>query len=185
MTLYAARHAPVAVEGLCYGQHEVPVRVGPHEAAARLVAQLAGARVAEVWTSPWSRTRDLARCVATTLGAPVHCDPRLSELHFGAWEGRAYDEIARTDGARFERWMSSWQTEAPAGGESLADLVARVASWLEDVGPDSLVVTHAGVVRALRVAAFAIPWADALAAPVESLRLERFECLAPLNARAS
>ena len=58
--------------------------------------------------------------------------------------------------------MEAWRTEAPPGGETLASLVARVATWRNErttelaTGGDArdvLAVTHAGVIRALRAVA--------------------------------
>ena len=55
-------------------------------------------------------------------------------------------------------------TEAPPGGESLDDFVARVRDWIADQEPssDEAVVTHAGVIRVLRVLG-GMTWDDAMA----------------------
>lgn len=194
MILYAIRHDRTALPpgpGGPTGRLDVPL-VGTHEAAAACVlAALAtsatsatfatferGGRPSHVWTSPLSRCALTARLVADALGVPCMEDPRLLELSYGDWEGRAWDELPR---AACDAWMRDWQEEGPPGGDSAHALERRVASWLEELGrrgqdpslacAAQLLVGHAGVIRALRVllrqpAAPAITWPDAMAAPV-------------------
>ena len=49
-----------------------------------------------VIASPLRRAADTAAAVARRFALPVEEDPRWMELDFGEWEGRRYDEIART-----------------------------------------------------------------------------------------
>jgi alpha-ribazole phosphatase len=185
--LFAARHAPVVVEGICYGQFEVPTRVDASAACAVLLDQLGREQVhvTRVWASPWSRTRETAACVASRLEVPLVIDARLSELAFGEWEGRAYAELERT--APFQEWMRNWRDAAPPGGERLEDLVARVRAWRREVldaGEVALVVTHAGVIRVLRAEKRGVAYDEVLSEPVEGLRLERVDPIPSDSVRA-
>jgi broad specificity phosphatase PhoE len=173
--LFAARHAAVAVEGVCYGQSDVPTRVEAFEAAAILLGQLDrdGRRIARVWTSPWERTRAPATAIAGRLGVPIVVDARLSELAFGEWEGQAFS-VLEAD-ARFASWMRDWRDAAPPGGERLSDLVARVRAWRAEAranAEDSLVLTHAGVIRALRADGRGVAYAAVASEAVEHLVIE-------------
>ena len=99
--IWVARHAPVAVRGICYGQSDVPLEIDHEPAADRILSQLAPSGLdglACIWTSPMQRTRGLAETLARRLDARVEVDPRLAEIAFGAWEGRAYTEIEANDG---------------------------------------------------------------------------------------
>ncbi len=71
-------------------------------------------------------------------------------MDFGAWEGRAWSDIARLE---FDAWMQDF-ADIPAGGsgESVRGFMARVALAYDDWcagGRDALWVTHAGVIRAV------------------------------------
>jgi alpha-ribazole phosphatase len=178
-SLCVVRHAPVAVEGVCYGQSDVPVRVDAREATDAILAQLVRLdhlpRIDRIWTSPWRRTRDIAALLAERLALPLTVDPRLSELSFGVWEGRPYRDLEISDGARFTRWMTRWRDEAAPGGERLADLLERIDAWHGDVrstGGSALAVTHAGPIRALRAAARGVGYEVALRDPVAHLHVE-------------
>lgn len=181
--IWLVRHAPVTVSGVCYGQSDVPTVLdagAATDAVMRDWRRLDRPRCDEVWCSPWVRTRLVAQELAQRWNVPCRADPRLSELGFGEWEGRRYADIERDDGERFSRWMKAYETEAPPGGEALAELMRRVASWLEDVGGGSttvLAVTHAGVIRATRTLRNGGTYADALRRPVEHLAPEWFQSL--------
>ena len=87
------------------------------------------------------------RCVQTAraLGLPAQAtDPALWEQDYGAWEGLAYDalpDLGRLAAADLAR-------HRPEGGESFHDMAARVRPVLESLRQDTLIVAHAGTVRA-------------------------------------
>jgi probable phosphoglycerate mutase len=80
-------------------------------------------------------------------------DPRLMEQNWGEWEGLSRAGILARDGEDAFRRAGSENGDAfrPPGGESTAELHARVASFLTDVtreNSDAVVVAHLGVLRA-------------------------------------
>jgi alpha-ribazole phosphatase len=99
-------------------------------------------------TSPLRRCADVGRWLRR-WGWRHHIDVRLAELHFGAWDGRRWAEIAY---AEVSAWEADFLHHAPGGGESLAALRLRQAGWLAEAGdtPARLVVGHAGWINALR-----------------------------------
>jgi alpha-ribazole phosphatase len=175
MRLILVRHAPPLVAGLCAGHSDVDV-----EAAAPAVGAVIRAlgesdlRVARVYSSPTARCRDLAVELATRLGAPLVFDTRLMELNFGAWEGRLWDAIVASDRERFDRWARDFRSEAPPGGERVAELEHRVGEWLTEVAATDparscLAITHAGVIRAVRVLGGNSDWKRVMEEPVPYL----------------
>ncbi len=171
--LWLVRHAPVDASGICYGQSDVPVTLPPELAAERVRAALPGVP-ASVVASPWARARDLGAAVAGGLGLALAVEPRLAEISMGEWEGRAFADLERQDGARLFRWMAAWQTEAPPGGESVLALEARVGSWLDEQrGPGPvLVMAHAGPIRAIRRLVRGTTWEAVMRETVPHLAVE-------------
>lgn len=163
VTIYAARHAEVALSGVCYGQIEVPTHLRSEEAAAVLLAQIErdALRIDRVACSPWLRARGPAERVALALGVPVAYDARLSEFAFGEWEGKRYADLEAND-PRFAAWMNAFTALAPPGGERLDELLVRVRAAFADLASTSdavLVIAHGGPIRALRAIARGEPFA--------------------------
>lgn len=161
-TFTALRHPrPSAAPGLCYGQLDLPP--GPQAASEIASALAATPRAAALVTSPARRARVLAEALAARDGLALTVDPRWQELDFGTWEGRPWDAIDR---AESDPWAEDPVTRAPPGGETFAALAARVAAAAADLAPGAVVVTHAGPIRALRMAEQGLSFAAAFAAPV-------------------
>ena len=172
------RHAPPAVQGLCYGQHDVDV-VGTHDEAARTVHEALVLRRAQpglIFASPWARAHDLAAALARTMGTTsVRVDPRLSELSFGEWEGRSWEDLRLHDGERLDAWMANYVTARPPGGETTSDLDARIRAFVGALGEiegTPVIVSHAGPIRAFRRLAHGTSWEEELARPVPFLGVE-------------
>ena len=128
--------------GLCYGASDVDLADDPIGCAVRLRRTLPAHL--PLFSSPLRRCRRLAEAIH----ASPEYDDRLRELDFGAWELRAWDDIARAD---LDAWAAAPMTYAPPGGESIGRLWARVTAFLDErVRPareDCVLVTHAGVMR--------------------------------------
>ena len=143
MKLYLLRHTPPLPEvaGQCYGRLDVPVDEGEVVACAtRWRAQLAPGIA--VWSSPATRCRQLATCFD-----PQHrVDIRLREMDFGAWEGLSWETIPRPE---LDAWAADVVGFTPPGGESARAVQQRALDFVHTLISDSLLVTHAGVIRAL------------------------------------
>ncbi len=99
-------------------------------------------------TSPATRAQLTAEAILGDRDAPMLDDPRWAETNHGRWEGLTYAEVC----ARFPREAVTRFADAlngrPSGGESLAEVAARVAEgWAallqQNPGGRVLVVTHA------------------------------------------
>jgi alpha-ribazole phosphatase len=148
--LVALRHTPVGVTpGLCYGQIDVPLAETYPDDLRAVREHLPASLYTRVMSSPLQRCHQLAKDLE--CGA-VETDARLMELSFGHWEGQLWEDIPREVS---EYWTEDVVNRAPPAGESFLQIIARVQSFLEDpqvwsAGPQLLVVTHAGVIRALQ-----------------------------------
>ncbi|GAB4534445.1 MAG: histidine phosphatase family protein [Ruegeria sp.] len=115
-------------------------------------AQLSGLRLpppwdkADLWSSPLSRATETAQLVT---GRAPRTNPALTEMDWGDWEGkRGLDLIADTDSGyrHIEDW--SWDYRPP-GGESPAELWARLEPWLAGLQTDAVAVCHIGIMRVI------------------------------------
>jgi alpha-ribazole phosphatase len=162
--LILIRHTAVSgVEGLCYGRSEVALSQTFETDAASVAAALPPGPCV-VYSSPSRRCRRLAE----RFSVPLAIDDRLRELDFGAWEGRAWNDLPRGD---LDLWCADHVCRRPPGGESFAELAARALSFAENVvachgNRCVLAVTHAGVIRALVARARGIPLAEAFSMDV-------------------
>lgn len=168
--LMLIRHAPALDGGRLAGRRDVPADLCDAGALAGLRAAVGAAAVV---ASPARRCRETAAALWPDLSPRL--DPRLWEQDFGSWEGVAFADLPDL-GDLSSRALAAHR---PPGGESFADLCARVAPALCDLRRDGgriAVVAHAGVVRAaLALATGAVP--GALAFQVAPLSLTRLLAL--------
>ena len=154
MALWLVRHAqPLIAPGICYGQLNVPADADATRDCAAELAKLLPAG-ATVVTSPLQRCEQLKYVlIGLRPDFTVKIDPKLQEMHFGNWEGRAWADISRTE---LDDWTANF-AQYPAGttGENVSQFMARVAAAFDAVNPaqDTLWITHAGVIRAARLIA--------------------------------
>jgi alpha-ribazole phosphatase len=141
MRLHLIRHPRPDIEpGICYGQREILAKIEMAD-VARLRAELPPGL--PVWSSPLLRCRHLAE----QLHAQPVIDAGLAEMHFGEWEGRPWDDIPRHE---LDAWAADVVGYAPPGGESPRRMQARALQAVARIdAAEAVIVTHAGVIRAL------------------------------------
>lgn len=108
----------------------------------------------QVVSSPLQRCSAFARELAEKRRLPCSLEPGFKEIRFGVWEGFTPEEIQLRDGERYRRYRDDPEDFMPAGAESMAEFVARVAQTWESLlnaqqGRHVLLVCHAGVIRAV------------------------------------
>ena len=173
--LLLVRHGRTAWNeaGRYQGQSDPPLAPEGEAEAAALAGTLRDERIGCVLASPLRRAAATAAILARTLGLPPPAtDPRLIELGYGAWEGLTQAEVKARWPELLRRWKRTPETVRFPDGEDLATVRARLDALLADRpweagGPGStarggavLLVTHAGPIRLLRLAAEARPLAE-------------------------
>lgn len=144
MALILLRHTtPDVAPGLCYGRTDLPLAAAFEAEAEAVLARLP--KVAGIVTSPLFRCRALAERIGAARGCAVAEATALIEMDFGAWEGLAWADIPR---AELDAWAADFMGYDGHGGESVAALLGRVGPALDGLAPDTLVVCHAGVIKA-------------------------------------
>jgi broad specificity phosphatase PhoE len=152
--LLLVRHAEpdAAFAGRCYGRLDVPLSAAGRRRAEEVAAALAEAELAAVYTSPRARALETAAAIAGAHGLEPRPVAALRELDFGELEGLTFDEIRATRPALYRAWMETPASVRFPGGESLADLRARVLPAAAEIrgrhrGATVAVVAHSGPAR--------------------------------------
>ncbi len=104
----------------------------------------------------------LTRCIQTAgvlyPQAELQVVPAMAEMDFGEFDGLTLEDLG--DREDYRRWLQNSLTEAPPGGESMEEFGHRVAVGLSSIlayvmkeqVQDTAIVTHGGVIRAVRSA---------------------------------
>jgi len=159
-TLYLIRHAEpdASLKGRCYGTLDTGLSPTGREQAAHLSTRLADTNIAHIYASPRRRAVETAEC----LGRPVTIVPGFRELDFGDFEGRPYDEIARTHPALYQQWMDRPTEVQFPNGECFTQMQARVleahrALLARHENQTVAVVAHGGAARIILADALGLP----------------------------
>ena len=141
MQVFLIRHPrPLIGDGLCYGRLDVDCE-DPQPVAARIRTMLPDDTL--IISSPLRRARRLAEALDPHAGI----DARLSEIDFGEWEGKPWNDIERN---ALDAWAADVLNFVPPGGESVAGLKQRALDFVSSLdSPRVALVTHAGIIRAL------------------------------------
>jgi probable phosphoglycerate mutase len=142
------RHGQTAMnrDGRLQGRLDAPLSEVGLEQAAALAGAFAHPAPTRVVTSPLRRAVDTAAAIAAAHSLTVEIDARLIELDYGEWDGKPMRDIPP------DAW-AAWHADAsfkPPGGESLAEVTARIGAFTSDVLGDELVVavSHVSPIKA-------------------------------------
>ncbi|KEP68150.1 alpha-ribazole phosphatase [Thioclava dalianensis] len=165
--LWMIRHAPTRSDGGLCGRRDLPADCPAPDRFDDLRARLPGAA---------RRLRSPAlRCVQTAqaIWAEGWQDAaQLWEQDFGVWEGRPFADLPDLGPLS----QADLAAHRPPEGESFADLCARVRPALAKLEGDSVIVAHAGTIRAaLALALGTVP--PALSFEIAPLSLSRIALL--------
>lgn len=149
MRLALLRHGPTLwnAQGRIQGHTDIPLS---DEGLAKMRALRPPAQFeqARVFVSPSRRARQTAEALGLR---DATWDARLMEQNWGDWEGLSRAGILARDGEDAFQRAGIALDFRPPGGESTAELHARVASFLKDAARedrDAIAVAHLGVLRA-------------------------------------
>jgi alpha-ribazole phosphatase len=152
MRLYLVRHPqPLVASGVCYGASDVLCSSEQQETAARELLKVLPQGL-QMISSPLQRCEHLAHFLCRLEPDLAYkTDEKLAEMHFGAWEMKAWDAIAPEE---LKAWTDDFAAYRCGGsGESAGQFVQRVAQRLlcsAQSGEDEVWITHAGVIKAVQ-----------------------------------
>ena len=108
-----------------------------------------------IYSSPLSRACDTIKGVADALNLPIIKQDELIEINFGKWEGYTLEEIKNNFDDGYGKWAKDPGMVTPDGGESMAEVQARVVKKLKEIGKKEdgktvLIGSHSSVIRAFQ-----------------------------------
>jgi broad specificity phosphatase PhoE len=130
-------------------------------------------------TIPELRTRQTAEA----LGLSANIQPVLRECDYGRWAGKKFSEIVADEPDAANSWLRD-PTATPHDGESILDLMRRVAAWLADEtvrDQRSIAITHSTIIRATIVHAMDAPPQSFWRVDVGPLSVTRLSGLGPVE----
>jgi len=115
------------------------------------------------WQAPRAQTvlsgpERRAQQTAQALGISAEIAVELRDCDYGVWSGSTLAEVEQRHPEEVVAWLTN-PGAAPHGGESILQLIARVAAWLEQqrVPDHTIAVTHPAVIRGAIVHALQAP----------------------------
>jgi broad specificity phosphatase PhoE len=118
--------------------------------ARRLGKWLHGARVDALYTSPLERCVETAAAIAEAIDREPRVLADLTEIDFGAWTGRPFEDLA--DDPDWTRFNTIRSGAAIPGGESMREAQERAVALAERLGrshPGETIalVTHGDLIK--------------------------------------
>lgn len=120
--------------------------------ARRLGTWLQGAAIDVLATSPLERCLQTAAAIGSATGLTPHVFEELTEIDFGAWTGRPFEDLAEDPAWR--RFNTVRSEASVPGGETMREAQRRVVAAAERLSrshPDEVVavVSHGDVIKAM------------------------------------
>lgn len=139
MRLKLLRHAPPVTDGRLAGRRDVDADCSGSTACARM-RQMIG-DPGQVICSPAQRCLQTAAALGLDI---AETNAAIWEQDYGDWEGQRYEDLPDLGALDPEQIAA----HRPTGGESFNDMAARVLPELQALSNDTLIVAHAGTIRA-------------------------------------
>ena len=139
--------------------------------------------VTAIATSPLARCSAFAQELAAQHVLPLNRHDDLREIDFGAWENLLPDEAQTATPELFAQFQANPEGTSPPDGEPFDAFKRRVlaafdACLTQTRGGHLLIVTHAGVMRALLADKMNLPWATTYRIAIPPAGGFRLSCLA-------
>lgn len=161
LTIDILRHGALQGGVKYRGQIEADLTPEGREAMDQAWQPLAK-QVEYIITSPLSRCAQAATDWAEQAAIPCIIEPRIAEMHYGAWEDKTIEEIEQISPGLIQQWRKDPTGMRPPNGESPEELRERIADWWQEtitsmINKHILVVGHSGSMRMLIAHALNLP----------------------------
>ncbi len=149
MNIYFLRHGQTAAAGTYTGSTDVPLSAEGISQILNISSYLREIIIDFAYCSTLVRCRKSFEL----LQLPIECsfDAALTEINFGTWETRSFNQIYRDDKQNMEEWFRLREAFTFPEGDNIRQFSSRIKDWFENLGDgrykNVLVVSHAGVIK--------------------------------------
>lgn len=157
--LWLVRHGQTDwnLQGRYQGQADQPLNATGLAQAQAIARQLSvGPSFQAIYSSDLRRAAHTAEVIAGALQLPVYMDARLREIDQGEWQGRLVSELATIYSTVWAGRDLDPVHSRPPGGESVAEVAARVRAAADDIArafpSDRILVVSHGLALATLIA---------------------------------
>ncbi len=174
MKLYIVRHGETEWNKArrIQGQVDIPLNEFGRRLAQKTAKGLSDIHFDLCYSSPLSRAKETAALILAGRKTPVIEDERIVEMAFGEYEGRCCARSGWDLPEEFRRFFDGPDKyQAPAGGESFAQVKKRTKEFLEEIcaraeyqDSNILITTHgaalAGLLNNIKKRSLAEYWGE-------------------------
>lgn len=148
--IYLLRHGEITHKNSLAGHTDFKVTDKGDRQMHESVADLA---FSQCLSSPLSRCKDFAEQMTSQSSVELIVEPQIAEMNFGDWDGKSYEHLWQQPKPNVgDFWQNPLQC-SPPNGETFEHFIQRVNEWwqkfIEQVDQNTLIVTHAGVIKVL------------------------------------
>jgi alpha-ribazole phosphatase len=165
--IYLLRHGEIDLSGKKHyvGQVDSPLTQKGEFQAQWWQQALADSPLSRIYCSDLMRSWQTAQIVAGSRQVGIQIMPQLREINLGEWDGLPMDEVRDRFPEEYKKRGQDLVSYRPPGGESFADVHARVVPLFEHIVQDHregnvLIVGHSGINRVILCHLLGIPLAN-------------------------
>ncbi|WP_024870845.1 alpha-ribazole phosphatase family protein [Tolumonas lignilytica] len=157
------RHGSVAGDAGLYGHNDIALsEVGWQQMQQSVNVDL---QYQQIFSSPLQRCQLFAQDYSQRHSIHLTIAPELKEMNFGSWDGLSFEQLQHC-WADLEQFWKKPAEITPPNGESLMHFKNRITQQWEALlqqckGSQTLVVTHAGVIRMILAQLLCVDWKSA------------------------
>ena len=136
------------VTGIAQGSQDSELTDRGREQVQRLADRISSFAPDALFCSPLGRARTTADWMSRATGLEVTVLDDLREMNYGAWEGKSFLDVRKTDPESYRRWISEPDFQSPEG-ESHQDVLLRMTRAFEQMSGAKrpVAITHGTAIR--------------------------------------
>jgi alpha-ribazole phosphatase len=165
-TITLIRHGQIKGEPALYGHTDVALSEQGHTSLYNVIECIHTlAPINKFISSPLKRCADVAQVFAQQYELDLQLIPEFKEMHFGDWDGVAFDQLG-DEWKNLEAFYASPFLIHPPNGETLEIFANRVIDAWHDltkqvINSHCVLICHAGVIRIIIAHILRMDWKNA------------------------
>lgn len=105
--------------------------------------------ISNIYSSPLKRAYNTAEAVSKATGVQIKKEKCLMEVNFGIFENKTWDEMVSKHKSETDNWIKLKHKYKFPMGEGYDDIIKRIASFIDKVEDNSVIVSHFGVIQSI------------------------------------